>query len=166
MASICVVGSGPAGSFAAVELAEAGHEVTILETGSGNRDSDAAAYVAAIHLPPGATHDLGFSRQIGGASNLWAGRVAALDPIDFEFRQWVPDSGWPIGHDALAGYYDKAAGIMGVPSPAATTAPIPAGWEKLLGGPSGRNNSSGTGRPSIRRRISGRQCPGSEVGCG
>src|SRR5690606_2969220 len=135
MVSVCVVGSGPAGSFAAVRLAEAGHDVTILETGSSTRDSAVADYLGGVRLPPRATHELGFSRQVGGTSNLWAGRVAALDPIDFEERPWVPEGGWPFGYDSLAGYYDEAAGIMGVPAPATMTAPVPPGWEKLLGGP-------------------------------
>ncbi|NJO36860.1 MAG: GMC family oxidoreductase [Rhizobiales bacterium] len=31
-----------------------------------------------------------------------------LEPIDFEKRDWVPYSGWPIGFDDLKGWYAKA----------------------------------------------------------
>jgi choline dehydrogenase-like flavoprotein len=31
-----------------------------------------------------------------------------FDPIDFEARSWVPNSGWPIGHLDLAPYFPKA----------------------------------------------------------
>ena len=42
------------------------------------------------------------ARYFGGSSNLWAGRSMRLDPIDFERREWVPDSGWPISYQEVA----------------------------------------------------------------
>jgi choline dehydrogenase-like flavoprotein len=35
-------------------------------------------------------------RFFGGATNIWGGRRALLQPIDFEHRDWVPHSGWPL----------------------------------------------------------------------
>jgi choline dehydrogenase-like flavoprotein len=45
---------------------------------------------------------------LGGTSNLWAGWCRPFQPEDFEVRSWVPNSGWPIGFDDLAPYYDAA----------------------------------------------------------
>jgi hypothetical protein len=44
------------------------------------------------------------------------GRVTAgLDPIDFERREWVPYSGWPISHTQLRIYYGRAQAVLGLP---------------------------------------------------
>jgi choline dehydrogenase-like flavoprotein len=47
-------------------------------------------------------------RFFGGTTNIWGGRCALLDPIDFERRSWVPHSGWPIGRAELDPYYRAA----------------------------------------------------------
>jgi choline dehydrogenase-like flavoprotein len=38
-----------------------------------------------------------------------------LDPLDFEPRDWVPGSGWPIPRQALAQYYTEAARALELP---------------------------------------------------
>jgi choline dehydrogenase-like flavoprotein len=45
------------------------------------------------------------TRALGGTSKVWGGRVAPLDPLDFEKRSHVPDSGWPISYTDLDPYY-------------------------------------------------------------
>ena len=52
-------------------------------------------------------HD-GRARVHGGTTTLWAGQALPLDPIDFEPRDWVPQSGWPFGRDTLEPYYRRA----------------------------------------------------------
>jgi choline dehydrogenase-like flavoprotein len=44
----------------------------------------------------------------GGTTSLWGGRCVALDPVDFEQRDYVPGSGWPIGYAEVAQYYPRA----------------------------------------------------------
>ena len=61
----------------------------------------------------------GFVRQVGGSSNLWAGRTAPLEPIDFEARDWVPESGWPLAREALDDYYETVARLLNLPVPLA-----------------------------------------------
>jgi choline dehydrogenase-like flavoprotein len=51
-------------------------------------------------------------RALGGSSHVWMGKSAAFDPIDFVKRPWVPNSGWPIAHDALNEYLDRAANVL------------------------------------------------------
>jgi choline dehydrogenase-like flavoprotein len=44
----------------------------------------------------------------GGTTGHWAGFCSPLDPIDFEKRDWVPHSGWPITRADLDPYYARA----------------------------------------------------------
>jgi len=43
-----------------------------------------------------------------GTTTLWGGRCVPLDPIDFERRDYVSNSGWPIGYDEVARFYPRA----------------------------------------------------------
>jgi choline dehydrogenase-like flavoprotein len=132
---ICVIGSGPGGAFAAVALARAGFSVLVIEAGTNVPHSDRSDFIDRLNIMGGAKPNFGFSRQLGGSSNLWAGRVAPLEPIDMEKRPWVPDSGWPFSTEALWPHYRAALEIMGLPSEiAATTGAIPPSWAVLTGG--------------------------------
>jgi choline dehydrogenase-like flavoprotein len=94
-ASVCVIGSGFSGAVLAVELAAAGIDVLVLESGSTDPDHRLDQMLDRIDVSGRTELRFGFARQLGGASNLWAGRVAPLEAIDFERREWIPHSGWP-----------------------------------------------------------------------
>lgn len=51
-------------------------------------------------------------RTIGGSSSAWAGKSATFDQMDFNQRDWVPNSGWPISRESLEPYFDRAAEIL------------------------------------------------------
>jgi choline dehydrogenase-like flavoprotein len=112
---VCIIGSGPGGAFAAVALAHSGFLVTVVEAGNDLQDSDSQFSITGMDILGGAKPNFGFSRQLGGSSNLWAGRVAPLEAIDFVARPWVPNSGWPFEISRLCTYYDEALTIMGLP---------------------------------------------------
>lgn len=112
---VCVVGSGFAGATVAVALAGAGVDVVVLESGSRAPDHRVDAMLDRIDVSGGVELNFGFSRQLGGASNLWAGRVAPFEAIDFERRDWIPDSGWPISIADLDPYYVRAGRLLGLP---------------------------------------------------
>jgi len=61
-------------------------------------------------------------RRFGGTSNSWGirytqsktgVRYTTLDPIDFEKRDWVPNSGWPFNKTELDPYYARAHAFAG-----------------------------------------------------
>jgi choline dehydrogenase-like flavoprotein len=114
-ADVCVVGSGPAGAIVAVELAGLGVDVVLLESGSSDPDHDLERTLDKVDVSGGADLRFGFSRQLGGATNLWSGRLAPFEPIDFARRDWVPQSGWPINRDDLAPYYTRVGHLLGIP---------------------------------------------------
>jgi choline dehydrogenase-like flavoprotein len=115
MPAVCVIGSGFSGAVVAVELAAAGIDVLVLEAGTHDPDHRLDAMVDRVEISGRTELRFGFSRQLGGASNLWAGRIAPLEAIDFEPREWVPGSGWPFGRGELERHFARAAEILGIP---------------------------------------------------
>lgn len=116
---VCVIGAGPVGISLALELARLGRSVLLLESGSRDVSSEAQRLaeadiaVAKYHVPM----DIAVQRGLGGTSNLWGGRCVPLYPIDFERREAVPHSGWPIGPSAVAPYMQGACDYLGCGEP-------------------------------------------------
>ena len=101
-ADVVVVGGGAAGLTLTRELLAGGKTVVVLESGGTDFDEGVQAL--------GAGADLGMEyypledsrlRFLGGTTNIWGGRSVPLCPIDFEYRDWVPHSGWPISYACL-----------------------------------------------------------------
>lgn len=106
---VCIVGAGPAGMTVAMELADTGASVCVLEAGGWNYEASAQRFnegeVIGNRYPP--LRNTRFS-AFGGSSMLWAGWCRPLDAIDFETRSWVSNSGWPFGLDELTPHYRRA----------------------------------------------------------
>ena len=47
-------------------------------------------------------------RRFGGTTTIWGGRCMPFDAIDFERREFMPHSGWPIDREAIDPYYPAA----------------------------------------------------------
>lgn len=106
---LCIIGGGAAGIACAMEFAGTDRKIVLLEAG-GLAHSDEAQdpYQSEVAgLPHVGVHD-GRARIFGGTTTLWAGQVLPLAPIDFEARDWVPHSGWPISHAEVSKYYRRA----------------------------------------------------------
>jgi choline dehydrogenase-like flavoprotein len=116
-ADVCIVGSGAAGIALARQLDGTGKQVLLLEAGGMEREraiEDEAFAVRHLGVPysnPCSTR----GRWFGGSTNLWFGRIAMFEPIDFEPRPWVPHSGWPLDLDELRPWVQTAASILAVP---------------------------------------------------
>ena len=103
---VCVVGGGAAGVALARKLAGRGHDVCLLE--AGGMDFEAPTQNLCKGDVVGMDYyELNHARLrfFGGTTNIWGGRAIPLDRIDFEKRDWVPHSGWPITLDDLQSYY-------------------------------------------------------------
>lgn len=106
---ICIIGAGPAGLTVAHELKDSGFKIVLVESG------DFKSNAAAEALSEGDGDDtllplnLYRRRAVGGTSTIWGGRCIPYDSIDFEERDWVAHSGWPIGRGALEPFEAKAA---------------------------------------------------------
>jgi choline dehydrogenase-like flavoprotein len=124
-ADVCIVGAGPAGITLAKELMGEDFQVLLLESGRFEFDPMMqtlyqGSTVSNNYLP--STPMAGRRRQFGGTANLWShhtrpgdGRLRARmmmpEEIDFQRRDAVPHSGWPLSRSALIPYYKRAQAV-------------------------------------------------------
>jgi choline dehydrogenase-like flavoprotein len=109
-ADLCIVGAGAAGISMALELADTPLTVLVLESGGIKAEKDTQALYAGtvaeerLHSPP----DTYRQRRFGGTTTIWGGRCMPFDALDFERRDFMPNSGWPIDRSTLLPFYAKA----------------------------------------------------------
>ncbi|HXW80111.1 MAG TPA: FAD-dependent oxidoreductase, partial [Acidimicrobiales bacterium] len=110
VADVAVVGAGPAGIVTALELAEGGHDVLVIETGGlkFNQEAqdlaEAADWDRARHAPL----TMACRRQLGGSTVIWGGRCVPYDPIDFERRAIANFAEWPVTYEEISRYFGRA----------------------------------------------------------
>jgi choline dehydrogenase-like flavoprotein len=113
---ICVVGAGAAGITLVTQLAATHRDICLIESGAFEPDSETQSlYDLECTGYPLRPDYMSRARYFGGSCNLWAGRSMRLAPLDFERREWVPHSGWPISHAEVSHYYPAAGRILGLP---------------------------------------------------
>lgn len=110
---LCVIGTGAAGLAIASEMLNTRHKIMLIESGGIEHEKNTQALydteiVGLPHL--GSTN--GRFRIHGGSTTMWAGQALPLTPIDFERRDWVPYSGWPISFYDLMPYYIRATQFL------------------------------------------------------
>jgi choline dehydrogenase-like flavoprotein/nucleoside-diphosphate-sugar epimerase len=111
---VCIVGSGPAGLALARALAATQLQVFVLESGklSEDRRADQLGEIENHGHRRELDQTKVRNRIFGGSSHTWKGRCTTFADIDFEARDWVPNSGWPIGLPQLKPYFDEAARFL------------------------------------------------------
>jgi choline dehydrogenase-like flavoprotein len=112
---VCIAGAGPIGLALAFKCAKAGLSVLLVDAGSSEGHSRAQTGLGPVEIvtPHHVDPEVATAQGIGGTSRLWGGRCVELDDIDFEQRDHVPFSGWPISHGEAARYYDEALSFLG-----------------------------------------------------
>ena len=110
---LCIVGSGAAGLAIASEMSSGPLNVVVVESGGMDFEPPTQALydVDISGLPhPGSTQ--GRFRVCGGSTTKWGGQALPLMASDFERREWIPYSGWPISFDELKPYYERACRFL------------------------------------------------------
>ncbi len=112
-ADVCIIGAGPAGIVLALAFARTRHSVLMVESGGFEFDPDIQQLYSGdvVGREYGAL-DVVRLRYFGGTTNHWGGMCAPLQEIDFEKRDWVPLSGWPIRRSDMDPYYRQAHKIL------------------------------------------------------
>lgn len=115
-ANIVIVGSGAAGISLALSLKNYKGEVLLIEGGKEDYSDDSQSLyegdILRRDLPSGLVGSR--SRFFGGSTNCWAGGLGVFDKIDFEYRDWIKNSGWPIFFEDLEPYYKRAARFLDI----------------------------------------------------
>jgi choline dehydrogenase-like flavoprotein len=106
--TVCIVGSGAAGITLACELDGAPFKVLLLEAGGAAPTARGQDYYRGEATPPHPASDEFRRVAFGGTTSVWGGRCVPFEPIDFERRDYVANSGWPITYDEVAGFYPRA----------------------------------------------------------
>lgn len=129
---LALIGAGPVGLTIAKALADTGLKILLLESGGLTFNSRAEALNQlefagdpklnrpgkSRHLAWGGSSDARLdgckpfelrNRIFGGSTHTWTGKCAAFDEIDFEARDWVAGSGWPLELADLQDDLDRAA---------------------------------------------------------
>jgi choline dehydrogenase-like flavoprotein len=117
-ADLCVIGAGPAGISIALEFANNGVSVCLLESGGFklNARTQTLCEGEVVGLPYWRPLDEVRYRFFGGSTSKWGAWLAPLNEIDFSRRDWVSYSGWPISFSDMEQYYIRAQELCAVPS--------------------------------------------------
>jgi choline dehydrogenase-like flavoprotein len=108
-ADVAIVGAGPTGIVTALELARAGHKILLIESGGESREEQTQRLGEISGRDPlHVSMSLASSRQLGGASNLWGGRCVPFDRLDFQPRDLLAESNWPINYEDIEPYFQRA----------------------------------------------------------
>ena len=106
---VCIVGAGAAGISIALDWIGSDHKVILLEGGGFEYDDKVqdlyAGKTTGQHYFPLKSARLHY---FGGTTGHWAGFCSTFDEIDFEKRDWIPHSGWPIKRADLDPFYKRA----------------------------------------------------------
>jgi len=128
-ADLVVVGAGPAGISIVDRLRSSDLSICLVEGGGFLPDPRTQRLHRGESVgAPYFSLDACRYREFGGSGNRWGGCCRPLDPFDFEQRDWLPWSGWPIDRTELEPFYADAAKLLQLP-PSGFDAP---GWPVLM----------------------------------
>ena len=110
---LCIIGAGAAGISIALQWLNSPRRVILLEGGGFELEPAMQdLYRGEIIGQPYYPLQSARLHYFGGTTGHWAGFCSPYDPIDFEKRDWVPHSGWPIKRQDLDPFYARANKIL------------------------------------------------------
>lgn len=114
-AEVVIVGAGAAGILLSVKLTAQGKSVLLLESGNFFEDQKKQKLNEVQQTGKILNNAIwGRKRIIGGTTTAWGGQSLPFTPMDFENREWVQNSGWPVSYDEMISFYDEANLFMGI----------------------------------------------------
>lgn len=117
-ADICIVGAGVAGLSIAREFINTQYNVCVIEGGGLHYEPQSQAlYEGENQGQDYWSLESARIRFFGGTGNHWGGYSLPLEIDDFEEREWVPNSGWPMRKSDLDPFYDRARDVLKLNNP-------------------------------------------------
>jgi choline dehydrogenase-like flavoprotein len=110
---LCIVGAGASGITIARELFNSNLKVLLLEGGGFDFDPQMQELYRGENVGlPYYPLQAAAEHYFGGTTMHWAGMCSTYDTVDFEKRDWVPHSGWPIRREDLDPFYARAQKVL------------------------------------------------------
>lgn len=115
---VCIIGAGVAGITLALQFLNTPYKIVLLEGGGFNVEAAMQELYRGRNIGQ-RYYPLHAARlhYFGGTSGHWGGFCSMLDPIDFQDREWIPFSQWPIRYEELFPYYSEAAALVELTTP-------------------------------------------------
>lgn len=114
---VCIVGTGAAGLALASRFLPTSIRIALIESGGLDHEAETQSlYDVDISGLPHRGSTEGRFRVWGGSTTKWGGQALPLMPFDFEKRDWISHSGWPLKYAEIEGYYPDACRFLDVDS--------------------------------------------------
>ena len=108
-ADVCIAGAGAAGMTIALDLRASGLSVLLLESGGAERDLEVQSLSEGRMIGIDTWNVRAMRiRALGGTTGHWAGWCRPLTPQDFDARDYISLSGWPVKYSDLVPFYRRA----------------------------------------------------------
>lgn len=111
-AQVVIIGAGPAGIVTALELADDGIEVLLIESGRWKPSPELEGILEPEFTTPAHVLSNGSRRQVGGTTVIWGGRCVPFDRVDFDRRPYVGHSQWPITYEEVSAFHERACDYL------------------------------------------------------
>ncbi len=115
-AHLCVIGGGVTGLSIALTYAQNNPDKKVVVLESGFEKPGPSQQAAIADIIGNDVYDLAATRirAFGGTQWVWGGNSRLFDRLDFQKRDWMENSGWPIEYDDYLKYVTPACKLMNI----------------------------------------------------